>query len=73
MASTSTQFATSRRMGIYDPLQQISMWEEAFEASLSPNTNPNMVISQVLQLILSYYYVSLCMHIDCYSFMCIHM
>lgn len=46
MASTSTQFATSRRMGIYDPLQQISMWEEAFGASLSPNTSPNMVISQ---------------------------
>ncbi|KVI07241.1 Basic-leucine zipper domain-containing protein [Cynara cardunculus var. scolymus] len=46
MTSTSTQFATSRRMGIYDPLQQISMWEEAFGASLSPNTSPNMVISQ---------------------------
>nr|XP_043616840.1 transcription factor TGA1-like [Erigeron canadensis]XP_043616841.1 transcription factor TGA1-like [Erigeron canadensis] len=48
--TTSTQFATSRvRMGIYDPLQQISMWEEAFGANLSPpNISPDdIMISEV--------------------------
>lgn len=44
MASTSTQFVTSRRMGIYDPLQQISMWDDGFGANLNPNTSPGMMM-----------------------------
>ncbi|KAM7514621.1 hypothetical protein LguiA_004204 [Lonicera macranthoides] len=46
MASTSTQFATSRRMGIYDPIHQISMWDDAFVGDISPNTG----ISTILQV-----------------------
>lgn len=46
MASTSTQFATSRRMGIYDPLHHISMWDDTFGCDISPNTVPS-TISQV--------------------------
>ncbi|XP_071715322.1 transcription factor TGA4-like [Rutidosis leptorrhynchoides] len=47
MASTSTQFATSRRMGIYDPLHHISMWDDnTFGCDISPNTGPSS-ISQV--------------------------
>ncbi|KAI3680273.1 hypothetical protein L2E82_50498 [Cichorium intybus] len=47
MASTSTQFATSRRMGIYDPLQQISMWDDAFGPNISPNTSPGIMMPQI--------------------------
>nr|XP_043637140.1 transcription factor TGA4-like isoform X2 [Erigeron canadensis] len=46
MASTSTQFVTSRRMGIYDPLHHISMWDDTFGCDISPNTGPSS-ISQV--------------------------
>ncbi|KAI3685429.1 hypothetical protein L6452_34671 [Arctium lappa] len=46
MASTSTQFATSRRMGIYDPLHHISMWDDTFGCDVSPNMGPS-TISQV--------------------------
>ncbi|XP_010269125.1 PREDICTED: transcription factor TGA1-like isoform X2 [Nelumbo nucifera] len=38
MSSPSTQFATSRRMGIYEPVHQISMWAEPFRGNSSPNT-----------------------------------
>ncbi|XP_048135643.1 transcription factor TGA4-like isoform X2 [Rhodamnia argentea] len=37
MNSTSTQFVSSRRMGMYDPIHQMGMWEENFK----PNANPN--------------------------------
>lgn len=43
MASTSTQFATSRRMGIYDPLHHISMWDDAYGCDISPNTGPSSI------------------------------
>ncbi|KAL1821836.1 transcription factor TGA1 isoform X1 [Daucus carota subsp. sativus] len=44
MASPSTQFATARRMGIYDTLHQISMWEDVLGGGVSPETctSPNM-------------------------------
>lgn len=38
MASPSTQFATTRRMGIYDTLHQISMWEDMLAGGVSPDT-----------------------------------
>ncbi|XP_071737742.1 transcription factor TGA1-like isoform X2 [Rutidosis leptorrhynchoides] len=45
--ATSTQFATSRRMGIYDPLHHINMWDDnPFECNISQNTVPSS-ISQV--------------------------
>ncbi|XP_028765949.1 transcription factor TGA4 [Neltuma alba] len=31
MNSTSTQFVSTRRMGLYDPIHQISIWEENFK------------------------------------------
>ncbi|KAL3514041.1 hypothetical protein ACH5RR_026758 [Cinchona calisaya] len=36
--ASSTQFAPSRRMGIYDPVNQMSMWEDTFRNHISPNT-----------------------------------
>ncbi|XP_010261147.1 PREDICTED: transcription factor TGA1-like isoform X2 [Nelumbo nucifera] len=44
MSSPSTQFATSRRMGIYEPVHQISMWAEPFKADCSPNTGTSTII-----------------------------
>ncbi|XP_027367971.1 transcription factor TGA1-like isoform X2 [Abrus precatorius] len=33
MDSTSSQFVSSRRMGVYDPIHQITMWEENFKSN----------------------------------------
>ncbi|XP_029130831.1 transcription factor TGA1 isoform X2 [Cajanus cajan] len=33
MDSPSSQFISSRRMGVYDPIHQISMWEENFKSN----------------------------------------
>ncbi|KAF5204539.1 Transcription factor tga1 [Thalictrum thalictroides] len=44
MSSPSTQFATSRRMGIYDPVHQVSMWGESFKANTSPNTGVSSIV-----------------------------
>ena len=36
--ASSTQFASSRRMGIYDAVQQMSMWEDTLRAHMTPDT-----------------------------------
>lgn len=41
--ASSTQFAPSRRMGIYDPVNQMSMWEDAFRSHMSPNAGACIV------------------------------
>lgn len=46
MASPSTQFATTRRMGIYDPLHQISTWEDILGADSSVNITGTCTILQ---------------------------
>ncbi|XP_071693850.1 transcription factor TGA7-like isoform X2 [Rutidosis leptorrhynchoides] len=39
----STQFSTSRRMEIHNPLHQITTWDhDAFEAHISPNTSHSL-------------------------------
>ncbi|CAI9116386.1 OLC1v1017517C1 [Oldenlandia corymbosa var. corymbosa] len=35
--ASSTQFAPSRRMDIYDPMHQMSMWEDTFRSHINPN------------------------------------
>ena len=44
MSSPSTQFATSTRMGIYEPYHQISMWEDSFKIDITPNTGLSTVV-----------------------------
>uniref|UniRef100_A0A6N2LXK5 DOG1 domain-containing protein n=1 Tax=Salix viminalis TaxID=40686 RepID=A0A6N2LXK5_SALVM len=39
MNSTSTQFVTSGRMGIYDPMHQIGMWGENFKSNGNTSTS----------------------------------
>lgn len=51
MASPSTQFATTRRMGIYDPLHQISMWEDMFGGDISPNTGTSAILQADARLV----------------------
>ncbi|KAJ6990827.1 transcription factor TGA1-like [Populus alba x Populus x berolinensis] len=55
MNSTTTQFVTSGRMGIYDPMHQIGMWGENFKSNGNPNTstmfiagNPNASASMII-------------------------
>ncbi|KAL5703855.1 guanine nucleotide-binding protein [Ranunculus cassubicifolius] len=45
MSSPSTQFSTSRRMGIYDPVHHVSMWGESFKADDSPTS-----VSAIVQM-----------------------
>ncbi|KAL9340477.1 hypothetical protein Peur_066696 [Populus x canadensis] len=55
MNSTSTQFVTPGRMGIYDPMHQIGMWGENFKSNGNPNSstmfiagNPNASASMII-------------------------
>ncbi|KAL6993110.1 guanine nucleotide-binding protein, alpha-1 subunit tga1 [Sarracenia purpurea var. burkii] len=43
MNSPTTQFATSRRMGIYEPIHQIHMWGD-FVSNGCSNTSPSMIV-----------------------------
>ncbi|KAI3970179.1 hypothetical protein MKW92_003053 [Papaver armeniacum] len=44
MNSPTTQFATSRRMGIYEPPHQVSMWTDAFKIHNGPNSAASMIV-----------------------------
>uniref|UniRef100_M1BF04 Transcription factor TGA7 n=2 Tax=Solanum tuberosum TaxID=4113 RepID=M1BF04_SOLTU len=43
MSSTSTQFAPTRRMGIFEPFHHMSMWEDAFRGDIMPSVSACMV------------------------------
>ncbi|GFP98911.1 transcription factor tga1 [Phtheirospermum japonicum] len=38
MTTPTTQFAPSSRMGLYEPLHQIIMWDDSFDGNTSPGT-----------------------------------
>ncbi|XP_041015400.1 transcription factor TGA7-like [Juglans microcarpa x Juglans regia] len=44
MSSASIQPFTSRRMGIYNPFQQVSVWGDTFKGDSSPNTGASTVL-----------------------------
>ncbi|XP_072997407.1 transcription factor TGAL6 isoform X1 [Typha latifolia] len=44
MTSTSPQFPTYRRMGIYEPNHQIGMWHDSFKTDSSQNTSASTVV-----------------------------
>ncbi|XAR62207.1 hypothetical protein NMG60_11016875 [Bertholletia excelsa] len=46
MNSSPAQFATSGRMGVglYEPILEIGMWENAFQGEFSPNTSASTII-----------------------------
>ncbi|XP_073105574.1 transcription factor TGA1-like isoform X1 [Elaeis guineensis] len=44
MSSTSAHFATSRRMAVYQPNHQISMWGNSFKADISQNTGASTIV-----------------------------
>ncbi|KAK4483962.1 hypothetical protein RD792_011173 [Penstemon davidsonii] len=39
MTTPTSQFVPSGRMGLYEPLHQISMWDDTFEGNTSPGTD----------------------------------
>lgn len=43
MTSPTTQFAPTRRMGIYEPFHQMSVWEDAFRGDIMPSADACMV------------------------------
>ncbi|KAF7816926.1 transcription factor TGA7-like [Senna tora] len=43
MSSTSTQVVISKRMGIYEPFQQVSMWGDNFKVENSLNSGPSSI------------------------------
>lgn len=43
MSFTSTQFAPTRRMGIFEPFHHMSMWEDAFRGDIMPSAGACMV------------------------------
>ncbi|KAF5737874.1 BZIP transcription factor family protein isoform 1 [Tripterygium wilfordii] len=45
MNSPSTQFVTSRGMGIYEPIHQIGMWGENFKSNGNPNIPTSMIVA----------------------------
>ncbi|KAK3230782.1 hypothetical protein Dsin_002663 [Dipteronia sinensis] len=44
MSSPSTQLATLRRMSLYEPFHQISMWGDTFQGDASPNTGSSSLV-----------------------------
>ncbi|CAM8942921.1 unnamed protein product [Rhodiola kirilowii] len=47
MSSSSTEFVTSRRMGIYDPLHQMNKWKDTLRPHISMNSGDHAVLVQV--------------------------
>ncbi|KAF3679441.1 Transcription factor TGA7 [Capsicum annuum] len=43
MTSPTTQFAPTRRMGIYEPFHQMSVWEDAFRGDIVPSVDASMI------------------------------
>ncbi|ONI34965.1 hypothetical protein PRUPE_1G508100 [Prunus persica] len=44
MSYPSTQFATSRQMGIYEPFRQVGVWKETFRGDHSSNTGASSIL-----------------------------
>ncbi|KAF5458089.1 hypothetical protein F2P56_022151 [Juglans regia] len=47
MNSPSAQFVTSRRMGVYDPIHQMSMWGENFKSNSNLNSPASLIVEDV--------------------------
>ncbi|KAF3445745.1 hypothetical protein FNV43_RR10922 [Rhamnella rubrinervis] len=43
MSSSSTQFATAREMGIYEPFRQVSMWKDTFGSDNDSYMGPSTI------------------------------
>ena len=63
MNSPSTQYVTPRRLGIYEPIHQMSTWVENFKSNGNPNTSAPIIVEvdtrldnqvQIMTLILFY-------------------
>ncbi|KAM1180448.1 hypothetical protein ACFX13_019865 [Malus domestica] len=46
MSYSSTQFATSRQMGIYEPFRQIGVWKETFRGDHTSNTAASTILEE---------------------------
>ncbi|KAB2617211.1 transcription factor TGA7 [Pyrus ussuriensis x Pyrus communis] len=46
MSYSSTQFATSRQMGIYEPFREIGVWKETFRGDHTSNTAASTILEE---------------------------
>jgi hypothetical protein len=47
MNSPSAHFVPARRIAVYDPIQQISMWGENFKSNSNLNTPASLIVEDV--------------------------
>ncbi|KAK4428469.1 Transcription factor TGA1 [Sesamum alatum] len=50
MTSPTTQFAPSSRIGIYEPLHQIGMWEDTFDSNIGAGTGVCLIMETETKL-----------------------
>ncbi|KAK4390234.1 Transcription factor TGA4 [Sesamum angolense] len=50
MTSPTTQFAPSSRIGIYEPLRQIGMWEDTFDSNIGAGTGVCIIMGTEAKL-----------------------
>ncbi|KAK6115455.1 hypothetical protein DH2020_007724 [Rehmannia glutinosa] len=50
MTTPTTQFAPSSRMGLYEPLHQLSMWDDTFDGNISPGTGVCIITDEETKL-----------------------
>ncbi|KAL0352331.1 UNVERIFIED_CONTAM: Transcription factor TGA4 [Sesamum calycinum] len=50
MTSPTTQFAPSSRIGIYEPLRQIGMWEDTFDSNIGAGTGVCIIMETEAKL-----------------------
>jgi len=47
MDASSSQFVSTRRMEVYDPIHQLSMWEENFKSNANTLTASTSIIEEL--------------------------
>ncbi|CAA2994440.1 transcription factor TGA1-like [Olea europaea subsp. europaea] len=58
MITPTTQFTSSSTMGVFEPIHQISMWDDAFGGTISPNTDACIIAQADAKLDDKYEYAS---------------
>ncbi|XP_022894516.1 transcription factor TGA7-like isoform X3 [Olea europaea var. sylvestris] len=58
MITPTTQFTSSSTMGVFEPIHQISMWDDAFGGTISPNTDACIIAQADAKLDEKYEYAS---------------
>jgi len=44
MSTTSTQYAAPGRMGLYEPINEFSLWESTFKGEIGSNPDDSLIV-----------------------------